>query len=807
MRTLSVILFTSSLATVQAQFGAQSSVPVMGPILTQVLDVDGDGDNDLFISSRDGSMVLLNTDGQGSLSAPVVLSASDITGCMADLNGDGAPDLVGGQMAGAGLHWRANTGTMGFAPVVTLATGVTAETFVAFDADGDGDLDLVALLDDTSLQYFENTNGLGAFAPMVNIGWAAPMATLNVCDADLDGDLDILWNTPFADETSWCMNTGGTVPFAGNAIYVADARVLQVDADGDGQLDRVLVRNGAQQAVWQRGNATGIDPATERLIEPTLEWAGSFLMHDMDGDGDLDLVAGNVTTNEVCFYPNIDGQGTYGARQVVAANIAGAFHLAAGDLDGDGDPELVATGLWDNTVYWWENLSRAGDLIVGRVFNDVDNDGDFGHEDHGLYNMRVDVPGLGITFTNHSGMYWFGAGPGTYSVTHVLSIGWQPTTPTTRPAQINSPGQAALGVDFGVKAIGTNHHLVGSVVPGPQRCNMTAPYGLTVINTGNQTTDISLTLDLNDLSGYVSATPAPSLVNGGFVTWTFQNVHPTHHRHVSVIVQMPDQDHMDELLVDQLALQAHVNGTAYYSTVVAAEGVLTCAYDPNDKQVMPAGVGPTFLTAMNSLLTYTVRFQNTGNAVAYDVRIEDQLDPSLDPNTLTVIGHSHTMRTHIADNGLITFSFDNIMLPDSNSNEPESHGYVRYTIRAHSGLPEGTPVYNTAGIFFDLNPAIITNTTLSTLTYGMTGVEEVAGASPYSVFPNPVTDRAVVHMPEGAVIGSRLILTDALGREVRAWRVSGDRTEIDVNGLPDGLYLLRNDLLPAAPALRVLVGR
>ena len=141
-----------------------------------------------------------------------------------------------------------------------------------------------------------------------------------------------------------------------------------------------------------------------------------------------------------------------------------------------------------------------------------------------------------------------------------------------------------------------------------------------------------------------------------------------------------------------------------------------CAYDPNDKQVFPEGYSEEHYIANDTILEYLIRFQNTGNAPATDVIVRDTLNPHLDLSTFKLVVHSHSVFTTVDPTTReVEFYFQNIMLPDSVSNEPESQGLVSFTIRPETGLPLLTELNNTAAIYFDNNPPIITNTTWSTI--------------------------------------------------------------------------------------------
>ena len=128
------------------------------------------------------------------------------------------------------------------------------------------------------------------------------------------------------------------------------------------------------------------------------------------------------------------------------------------------------------------------------------------------------------------------------------------------------------------------------------------------------------------------------------------------------------------------------------------------ALDPNAKEVYPMGNVDS-----GQWLTYTIRFQNTGNAPAQNIYIIDTLSPYIDASTFQLLAYSALNLTQIFGN-VVRFNFPNINLPDSASNEPASHGYVQFKVKLKAGAPSGVQVNNTAYIYFDLNPAVVTNT-------------------------------------------------------------------------------------------------
>ena len=138
---------------------------------------------------------------------------------------------------------------------------------------------------------------------------------------------------------------------------------------------------------------------------------------------------------------------------------------------------------------------------------------------------------------------------------------------------------------------------------------------------------------------------------------------------------------------------------------------VTGSYDPNDKQVSPVGITSNKYITSEDELEYLIRFQNTGTDTAFKVVIRDTITTDvLDIATLTSGASSHDYTFNIYGHGIAEWTFDNILLPDSNVNEPESHGFVKFKVQQLSGNTDGTLIENRAAIYFDFNAPVITNT-------------------------------------------------------------------------------------------------
>ncbi|MBL0133095.1 MAG: hypothetical protein IPP79_03315 [Chitinophagaceae bacterium] len=112
---------------------------------------------------------------------------------------------------------------------------------------------------------------------------------------------------------------------------------------------------------------------------------------------------------------------------------------------------------------------------------------------------------------------------------------------------------------------------------------------------------------------------------------------------------------------------------------------------------------------------YTIRFQNTGNDTAFRVVLRDQLSIRLKPESFELVGSSHPCKVKIENGKDVSWTFENINLPDSSRNEAASHGYVSFRIRPVSGLNVLDTIRNFAAIYFDYNEPVITNTEVTVI--------------------------------------------------------------------------------------------
>ncbi len=154
------------------------------------------------------------------------------------------------------------------------------------------------------------------------------------------------------------------------------------------------------------------------------------------------------------------------------------------------------------------------------------------------------------------------------------------------------------------------------------------------------------------------------------------------------------------------------------------------SYDPNNKLVSPISVEPGF----DDWMFYTINFQNTGSAPAFNIRLEDELPANMDLETFQMTNTSHDSYYDINELDLTVY-YPNIMLADSTSNEPDSKGYFQFKLKPLTPMIDGETIENTASIFFDFNDPVITNTAITEALLPE-NIREY-NTSSLNIFPNP----------------------------------------------------------------------
>jgi VCBS repeat protein len=313
---------------------------------------------------------------------------------LADLDRDGDLDVLSAtEGAGGRVAWHENLGGSWAQHTIAAGSSLCVRTD---DLDGDGDLDVVATAGaETGIAWYENAAGNGSTWVARTVGTVAGGArSVHAADVDGDGDRDVLAASQGDDRVAWFENTAGngtawTVRTIATATGGADPfSVFSGDVDGDGDTDVLSASIGSGVVAWHE-NTTGAGTAwATRTITTLAAGAASVHAADLDRDGDLDVLSASLADNTVAWYENTTGAGTAWTRHTISVTADGALSVSAADVDADGDQDAVAVALFGGSVAWYENTAGDGSLWTTRpvatnvsspfeaAVGDVDGDGD-----------------------------------------------------------------------------------------------------------------------------------------------------------------------------------------------------------------------------------------------------------------------------------------------------------------------------------------------------------------------------------------------------------------------------------------------
>ncbi len=371
-------------------FGAATSFPTGGSSPNSIAagDVNGDGRTDLVVTNLDsGTVAILRGSGTGLFRRPVTYAAGTTPWDIAvtDLNSDGALDLaVVNRNASGTVSVLINSGAGTFAPAASYAAGDSPRSIVAADFDGDGFNDVaVANSGDDTLGVLLG-RGDGTLKPMA--AYEMGDNPYGVAAGDLNGDgkpdLVTAHRTVLGAVTVRLGTGDGTFAAAAGYYYTGDNAIAVriADVTGDGNLDVITANQSGTTVSIHSGNGDGTLDMPMQLIAE-MEAAG-LAVADFDADAQLDVAVSDAAGSGVAIM--LTGGGAFPATVAYSVH-KGTSGIATGDLNGDGNSDMVVTSVSEKTVslHFGDGVGGfqapvdipIGGYVFDPVVDDFDGDG------------------------------------------------------------------------------------------------------------------------------------------------------------------------------------------------------------------------------------------------------------------------------------------------------------------------------------------------------------------------------------------------------------------------------------------------
>jgi len=763
------------------------------------IDYDNDGYVDMFVteyfSTKFNQLYKNNQDGTfskvGSV-APTLEASNSVSAVWGDYNNDGLVDLFIANTEGQNNSLYENTGGGNFLKINQGAIANDGGNSVGAswgDYDNDGDLDLFVANSSNHANFLYQNNGNGTFTK-ITTG-------------------DIVTDLGHSHGSSWA------------------------DYNNDGFLDLFVTNNQGQDNYLYTNNGDGTFSSSSTLEIVSNDGGESLgsAWADYDNDGDVDLVVANHKKNSnyvyentldlcnnyiaICLEGTSSNRSAIGAKVIVTSIINGETIIqtreltaqSGGGVGGQNDLTInFGIGNADEVesiVVEWpsgfeqeltnqkliikeDNLSEVcGSVFFDRNWNCNQNNNDF--EIPGI--MLTIQPGNKTVITDEYGEFSIFLPQGNYTISNTNNDNWQTyCSGNNYPVRVSDVGQRYCDNKIAMRSICTRPDLTAEISNTAHRIGFENLIAITYSNNGGgPASQVELEVDLGEHVIPLESSLPWDRISGNTLIWEIGNVQVGE----TTTIYIKDSISTNAVVGEDITIEGSIDGSgsdcddsndSFRNTEIAEGG-----FDPNDILVSPAGY-----ISSDQELTYKIRFQNVGNAPVSTVRIEDVLPLNLDINSIQLGAASHPYRFSIEDGNQLIWVFDNINMPDSLTNEPESHGFVTFRMTPDVNIGEGDLIKNSAAIYFDNNDPIITNEVINII--GIPG-GDLADPNLLHVYPNPMTDVSFVQIiPKGeqSVKIRAVYVYDLLGRIIST-DIGMDITKYEFHrkNLVPGYYVLR----------------
>jgi hypothetical protein len=426
-------------------------------------------------------------------------------------------------------------------------------------------------------------------------------------------------------------------------------------------------------------------------------------------------------------------------------------------------------------------VGRCLPNISGSLYLDTDSNCLFTTNETGLHNQLVKIePNDIYASTDSLGMYKFLLDTGIYTIKPLFQHKYMihSCAKDSQLLAINATTPLALA-DFGAYYNPNIFDLQVSYAAALPRPGFIQHHTISYANVGTMPVNNALVqfeLDLSVFS-YVSMNPPADSISGNKVFWKLAPLNVFQTGSIHFTTKVDSTIPINTLFVNIASIFPYLPDTVKYDNFDTLRERVFGAYDPNQKLVSTtqhSAINP--LSPAENELAYQIDFQNTGNDTAFTVVLIDSLSDLLDVSTLRIGAGSHNFSWDISGKALLKFTFNNILLPDSHSNESKSHGFVKFYIRPKSNLPASAIIANTATINFDFNSGVRTNTAYyPSSPIGIYETKFWSNTSTIKLFPNPTTGEFNLSYYLTTNTNVKLYLSNLLGEKINLYSNNSEK--------------------------------
>ncbi|HEY0977434.1 MAG TPA: VCBS repeat-containing protein, partial [Flavobacteriales bacterium] len=410
LRPVSIPLFFLLMTAVSGQFGEPQLLLrpyLLAPSLTELGDLDGDGDLDAVVTTSGGEIHWFANDGAAGFDTSFIIDQERANAVrvliLADMDGDGDLDILTSEsLFNVGVPFvilRRNDGAGNFeAPLSICEHDQSLRPMVVLDLEGDGDLDVAGIGAVGSVACFRN-NGTGVLgeAELIPIPFTA-RPELTTGDLDNEGHTDLICTSNVDHTISWLRSENGSLTpcaiIGTDAIsppdqneYPDNAAVGCADIDGDGDQDIIVASGDLGELSAYDNQGGGTFGPRHVLFSVIMSTPRKLLSMDMDMDGDMDVVL--IKSSNASWFRNDGPDGFFGSLWLsdipfTESGTITSEYLSLGDLDGDLDPDLLSpagtvTVAINNGMGNLSDIRPVTEWALGAcdvIASDIDNDDD-----------------------------------------------------------------------------------------------------------------------------------------------------------------------------------------------------------------------------------------------------------------------------------------------------------------------------------------------------------------------------------------------------------------------------------------------